>query len=217
MSENTPTTSTPSPRRRKVQALLAGGTVLGVGALVTLAAWTDDEFAFGEFTAGSFNLEGSPTAADGPYDDNDDVDGAATLAFDGATNMVPEQTVYAPFWVRLDADTTVDGTIEAEGGITIPEGAASGENAENLSFEVYHGVDACDADAITTGDMVASGATLTDVDENPMAIDLTANEAGADGTPELLCFAVTADDEATFAQEATAATTWQVQATSDES
>ncbi|MGZ2223858.1 SipW-dependent-type signal peptide-containing protein [Glutamicibacter nicotianae] len=32
---------TSSQKSRKVKALLAGGLVLGVGAAVTLAAWTD--------------------------------------------------------------------------------------------------------------------------------------------------------------------------------
>lgn len=215
MSEATDSTSTSSPRRRKVQALLAGGTVLGIGALVTLAAWTDDEFAFGEFGGGSFNLVGTTEAADAEYDDHGAVAEAATLTFDGdAMNMVPEQTVYAPFWVRLDAGTTVDGIIEADGGISVAE--SSGANADFLSFEVYHGVAACDVDSIADGTLVASGDTLTAVDSNPVAIDLTANEAGSEGEEELLCFAVTADDEATFLQAGTAEATWQVQATSDD-
>ncbi|MDN6456357.1 MAG: SipW-dependent-type signal peptide-containing protein, partial [Yaniella sp.] len=215
MSEPPNTPSGKPSRRRKIQALLAGGTVLGVGALVTLAAWTDDEFALGEFGASSFNLEGTAVAADADYTEHDGAEGAATLTFDtDALNMVPEQTVYAPFWVRLDADTNVDGTIEAETGISVA--SASGENAENLSLEVYHGVDACDTTAAETGTLVASGSDLTAVDSNPVAIDLTSNESGTDGEEELLCFAVTSADEESFLQGGTAAATWQVQATSND-
>lgn len=215
MSETVETTSNSSPRRRKVQALLAGGAVLGVGALVTLAAWTDDEFALGQFGASTFNLEGSTVAAGEGYEDHDDIEGPATLTFDGDPMMTPNETVYAPFWVRLDAATNVDGAIEAEGGISVA--ASEGANADNMSFEVYHGVDACDSDSIETGTLVASGGTLNDVDANPEAIDdLTANDAGTAGEEELLCFAVTSADEDSFLEGGTAATTWQVQATSDE-
>src|SRR5699024_6568280 len=124
------------------------------------------------------------------------------------------QTVYAPFWVRLDADTNVDGTIEAETGISVA--TATGENAENLSLEVYHGVDACGISAAETGTLVAPGGDRTSVDSNPVAIALTSNESGTDGDEELLCFAVTAADEESFLQGGTATATWQVQATSDD-
>ena len=49
----------PNQKSRKVKALLAGGLVLGVGAAVTLASWTDQEWTEGLFGAGSFNIEGS--------------------------------------------------------------------------------------------------------------------------------------------------------------
>lgn len=43
----------------KARALLAGGLVLGVGAAVTLAAWTDNEWVRGVFGTGTFGIEGS--------------------------------------------------------------------------------------------------------------------------------------------------------------
>ena len=46
-------------RGRKIRAVLAAGLVLGIGAVVTLAAWNDSEYATGTFAAGTFNLEGS--------------------------------------------------------------------------------------------------------------------------------------------------------------
>src|SRR5690625_7957040 len=81
---------------KKFKALLAGGLVLGVGAAVTLAAWTDQEWAEGLFTTGSFNIESSIDGA--TFDDNDTQDGAAVLEFDltGADNMAPDETVAAP-------------------------------------------------------------------------------------------------------------------------
>ena len=46
----------------RVRAVLAGALVLGVGASVTLASWSDSEYAAGTFTASTFRLESSTVA-----------------------------------------------------------------------------------------------------------------------------------------------------------
>lgn len=202
MAENT--------KRRKVLALLAGGLVLGVGTAVTLAAWNDSEFATGNFAAGSFNLEGSTDGAAGTYSDHDTAGGAAALEFTLplSENMTPEDVVYAPFWVRLDAATTSPATLTAA-GIT-----GSGDNAANLSYEVYE-IDAaatCGAAAVAGGTLVASGADLTAL---TAGTDVALTEgAGTDaGAPAQLCFVVTAED--TLTQGDTATATWQFTAESN--
>ncbi|GAA3171571.1 hypothetical protein GCM10020255_060560 [Rhodococcus baikonurensis] len=53
------TTDRKAVNKRKVRALLAGGLVLGIGAAVTLAAWTDNVFGDAQFKTGSWNLQGS--------------------------------------------------------------------------------------------------------------------------------------------------------------
>ncbi|GAB3190510.1 SipW-dependent-type signal peptide-containing protein [Nesterenkonia suensis] len=194
-------------RRRKVQAVLAGGLVLGVGAAVTLAAWNDSEFAEGLFGSASFNLEGS---TDGnTYDDHATTAEAATLSF-AADNMTPGQTVYAPFWLRLDADTTIDGTVEAADGISVV--SSSGENAENLSYEVFADPDTCDAAGASLGTSVASGADLSTGLGSTTTFSLEAGD-GTAGDPVLLCFEVSASAE-DFAQDDTTEVTWEVTATS---
>ncbi|MGO1406318.1 SipW-dependent-type signal peptide-containing protein, partial [Agrococcus casei] len=178
MAENT--------KRRKVLAILAGGLVLGVGTAVTLAAWNDSEFASGDFTAGSFNLEGATEGAADDYAD-DESTGEAAAAIDFtlplATNMAPTDTVYAPFWLRLDATTTNPATLNAT-AVT-----ADGPNAANLAYEVYT-IDAaatCGADAIAGADTVASGADLTAF--TPGSSVALTEGAGADaGAPAQLCF-----------------------------
>lgn len=201
------TTSGPSTARRRVQAVLAGGLVLGVGAAVTLASWNDSEFAGGVFGSAAFNLEGS---TDGEtYTDHDTAEAAAEMTF-SADNMTPGETVYAPFWVRLDADTTVDGTVEAADGIGVTD--STGTNTANLSYEVTADPDSCDAAGAATGTAVASGADLSTGVGSTSTIDLTAGD-GAAGTPVQLCFAITADDEE-FAQADTTEVTWEVLATS---
>ena len=200
MSENT-------TKRRKVLAILAGGLVLGVGTALTLAAWNDSEFATGDFAAGSFNLEGTPDLENVEFTDNDTAPGASlefTLPL--ADNLAPEDTVYAGFWVRLDADTTSPADLAA---VDI---AGSGGNAAHLSYTV-HVIDAeatCDADT-ATGSPFASGSDLEDLTAGaPEGLSV-----GADGDPGdavQLCFAVTAEDD--LEQGETATATWQFTATS---
>ncbi len=96
-------------KRRKVTALLAGGLVLGVGAVVTLASWNDSEFATGgTFGAGSFTFQGSPD--DMTFSDHSSVGTAANLTFSaGVGDLSPGDIVYAPYALRVtdaDADLT---------------------------------------------------------------------------------------------------------------
>lgn len=202
MAENT--------KRRKVLALLAGGLVLGVGTAITLAAWNDSEFATGNFAAGSFNLEGATDSAAGTYTDHDTADGAAGLEFTLplADNMTPDDTVYAPFWVRLDAATTSPATL------TATSIAGTGVNAANLAYEVYE-IDAeatCDATATAGGSLVASGADLSTLTAGS-SIALTEGAGTDAGAPAQLCFVVTAG--ADLEQGEVAEATWQFTAESN--
>lgn len=196
-------------RRKKIYAVLAGGLVLGVGAAVTLAAWNDSEFATGTFTAGSFNLEGSTTSATLAFAEHPDAGSAAAIAFTtGFDNMAPDDVVYAPFWVRLDAATTSPATLTANAP------TATGANIANLSYDVYS-IDAaatCDTTATTTGDLVASGTALdafTGGATVPLAIG-----AGTDaGVAAQLCFVVTAGG--TLVESGAATATWSFTAESN--
>ncbi|PJJ70782.1 putative ribosomally synthesized peptide with SipW-like signal peptide [Diaminobutyricimonas aerilata] len=195
-------TSTRPARSRKVRAILAGGVVLGVGAAVTLAAWSDSEFATGLFSAGSFNLEGSANGT--AYDEHPAADAPASLAFSLplAQNLAPEETVYAPFAVRLD-DTT---TSPADVALTV---AGTTGVVAGLTYELI-ATSSFGCDATTTGTtIVPSGTALT---AGTGSFDLAAGTAGAAGAPVNLCFAVSADSS--LAQGQSGAVTWQFAATS---
>lgn len=194
--------------RRKVLAVLAGGLVLGVGAAVTLAAWNDSEFATGEFGAGAFNLEGATDGAAGTYADHDSAAGAAALEFTLplADNLAPGDVVHAPFWVRLDADTTSPATLEAA-GVT----PGTGGNEANLSYTVQAIAADATCDATAAGTQLASGADLSAFTAGgTQALDV--GTTGAAGTPTQLCFTVTAGDG--LAQGLPATATWEFVATS---
>ena len=195
--------------RRKVLAVLAGGVVLGVGAAVTLAAWNDSEFATGTFTAGQFNLEGSIDGTD--YDEHDSAGDAAEIVFTaGFDALAPGQVVYAPFWVRLDASTTVDATL-TPAGVTTDDG----DNDEHLSYAVYPlaAGATCGAAAVDGVDDLVSGATLDASTPGDADVQLAFGAAGTPGTAVQLCFEVTAG--ADLVEDTAATATWQFTATSN--
>lgn len=203
-----PPVTTKTTRSRKFKAILAGGIVLGVGAAVTLAAWTDDEWAEGIFGAGSFNVEGSTDGTN--FDDHTSSDGAAELTFslDGGDNLSPDATTAAPFVLRLDSATTYDATVE------LVEAAGSGDNADALTYGIVQvgSAAACTADA--TGTQIVPAGTALDSTTGAAEFDLTAGAEDVAGDPVTLCFQVTADNSLTQGEDATAQ--WQFTATSAE-
>lgn len=196
-------------RGRKIRALLAGGLVLGVGAAVTLAAWTDEEWAVGNFGAGTFNIQGSTTGEDADFTDHPSEDEAAELSFEvDADNLSPNDTVAAPFVLRTDADTSYDATVD------LTSAFGDGANAANLSYGIVQvdTVEECTVDA--TGTNIVPGGTALDTIDGASEFELTAGEADAAGTPVTLCFQVTAGED--LVQGETATATWGFTATSVE-
>lgn len=201
---------------RKIRAMIAGGLVLGVGAAITLAAWTDSEFATGTFTSGSFNLQGSTTGADDSYIDHDTVAGAAEIAFTtGFDNLAPDMTVAAPFWVRLAAGTTSPAVLDLTEIMSTVD-PATGSNDDNITFDAYVidptatcSTATTSAVAMATGASLASGAIAGDT--VPLSIGAADTEAGA---AVQICFVVTAGAQDVFEQEESVTSTWQFVATS---
>jgi predicted ribosomally synthesized peptide with SipW-like signal peptide len=193
-------------KRRKwtiARVILAGGVVLGVGAAVTLAVWNDSEFAKGTFTAGTFDLEGSTDGT--TYAEHATAGAAAVLTFTvNPTNLSPGDTVYAPFAVRLAAGTTSNASVAFQT-------PTSTGTVTNVTYSVYETTAfGCSATNLPTGTQLITNAAFT---ANPTAtFPLTAGAAGAAGTPQRLCFVVTAGSGLVQGQNGTA--TWQLQATS---
>ena len=117
-------------RSRMIRAILAGGLVLGVGTAVTLAAWNDSEYVTGTFTAGTFNMQGSTT--NGTTFIDHPVGTPGTLSFTVAPLLMsPGDTVYAPFALRLAANTTNNANV-----VITPPAGTTGTIATNLTYEV---------------------------------------------------------------------------------
>lgn len=102
--------------RRRARALLAGGLVLGLGATMTLAAWSDDIWVNGQFRAGQFNVQGSPsTSSAHTWGEYSTQAGGAPLAFSSAVPTVvsPGTSYYAPFSLAIDSSRAdFDGTVQ---------------------------------------------------------------------------------------------------------
>lgn len=155
-----------SQKSRKIRAIAAGGAVLGVGAAITLAAWSDSEFAQGIFNSGTFGIEAS---ADGgaTWTENPDPDSPLTLNFD-AEAMAPGETVTAAYQIR-----NIDGGADSE--VTFLNGTSTGELTEHLTVRVLQ-VESASCESVTGNEPVLtedSAFTLTGQDTENLCIQVT--------------------------------------------
>lgn len=198
--------SEPRKRRRvsgRVRALLAGGLVLGVGATVTLAAWNDSEFATGTFQAGTFNLQGSTDGT--AFSDHATTPGAALGFSVNASSLSPGDVVYAPYAVRLAADTTSPATVT----VTAPSTTGT---VTNLTYTLIQ-PSSFGCTSSTTGTVLVPAATAVGSVPGTVTFELAPGApVTSAGAAVDLCFAVTAEAGLTQSQAGTA--TWQFQASS---
>lgn len=169
-------------RWRKLRAVLAGGLVLGVGATATLAAWNDNEYGQGTFTASRFDIQGSVDGG-GTWSDNAASPGAA-MTFNGA-GMSPTATRFASLQVRTKVDSTVAGTA------TLQTPTNSNPTlAAALQYRVVLYTGTCNAGSFTAGStyLVGTSTVYAALDSVVTANPLPIGAAGA--TPLLLCFQV---------------------------
>jgi predicted ribosomally synthesized peptide with SipW-like signal peptide len=90
----------------RVRAILAGALVLGVGATMTLASWTDNEFATGSFATSKFDTQSS--IDNSAWADSTAAPGAA-ITFAG-TGMSPDTHRYGYVLIRTKPNS-VAGTL----------------------------------------------------------------------------------------------------------
>ena len=191
----------------RIKAVLAGGLVLGLGAAMTLAAWTDQEFATGSFTAGHFNLVGSTDGTAFSEHATDDPGVPAALSFStGFDNLSKSSTVAAAFALHLDAATTVAGTG------TVLSSAGSGAAASHLTYGVIEVASVADCTPVATGTARVPSGTALGSAVGATSFALGAGNGTLPGADLVLCIQVTSD--ATLPQGSTATATWQFSATS---
>jgi predicted ribosomally synthesized peptide with SipW-like signal peptide len=123
-----------TPRRGKVRALLAGGLVLGVGSVATLAAWTDTEWVWGggqgdgdNLGTSTFEMEQNTTGDPDGWEQQESAPGGQLRFSVNATNLVPGDTVYAPLQLRVIAGS--------DGGVVTLDGAQAFGSTDQALFD----------------------------------------------------------------------------------
>lgn len=197
----------------KVKAVLAGGLVLGVGAAVTLASWTDQAYVDATFGTSSFNIQVDTQGGGEAWVEADTEAAASDLVFSvGVEALVPGGTVYAPVSLQTDPAGSVAGTVTLEG-------AAAGAGGDEALFDALrYTVTALEEDTRCAAGSVA-GETLADgpltTGSDPGAITLA-----ADGGNQVdLCFAVSLPrdvDRNTALQGVSTSALWRFAASSDD-
>ncbi|MCH8569791.1 SipW-dependent-type signal peptide-containing protein [Nesterenkonia sp. AY15] len=204
-----------SPRGRrlaKLRALLASGSVLGLGAFATVASWTDQQDATGTLTAGEFVLTSSTNGEDfSQYSP----DAPAPLFIDAAeVDMIPGSPVYALLSVSTD-EGSVGGAVAL---------LAHPDNITGLGAHLTYGVQrlppspagppSCNADSFTASEtaVVPLGSSLADGGGPGSEQALQAQ--GSDQVD--FCFAITLPPEISPSPDATSVeASWELAGTAN--
>lgn len=211
-------------RRRsgsRLRAGLAAAGVLGVGAAVTLAAWTDTEWIFGgadgDTPIGTSVFEVEQNVYDGQSFQNRETAGSAgRLDFTvAAASLSPGAIIYAPMQLRA-APGSVGGTAVLNGAVA--GAGTSSELFDVLTYHVRSGVPQASCNAAGIGDgteIIPVDSALTTTSTETITI-LAAPDDTTGGTPVDLCFQITMPDTSTAAtlQGQTVTPVWNVVTTS---
>lgn len=202
-------------RQPRVRALLAGALVLGVGASLTLASWTDDTYAEGSFQASSFAVESNvtkPYTASGPWTDASAPPGP-TLNFQ-ATAMSPGVSFYAPIAIRTKPGS-IGGTVQ----LTAPSLSGSTELGQALRYRVVRSSTCAGSAFTSTAAYVVGGPStyspLSAGQNTGVTNSLAPAVATSPGPPTQFCFEVRLPSGAPNSLQGDAASAvWHFQAVS---
>ncbi|MET0435152.1 MAG: SipW-dependent-type signal peptide-containing protein [Cellulomonas sp.] len=192
--------------RGRLRAVLAGAGVLGIGAAVTLAAWTDTEWIFGGTDSdgtpiGTTVFEIQQNVYDGQSFQNREnwpTDATAgRLNFTvAAASLSPGAVVYAPMQLRA-APGSVGGTVvlnAAQQGTGTDPGLFGA-----LVYQARTGVSqaSCNAAGISGGTALAPASTPLGTGGSASFTVAGAPDATTAGTPVDVCFQITMPATAT--------------------
>ncbi|MFM6973637.1 MAG: hypothetical protein ACKOXM_00575 [Agromyces sp.] len=195
----------PHTQRRKARALIAATSVLGIGAVITLASWTATSYLTSSLKTGE--VSGIEVSKDNSVWELPDGTGTpakiatATFTYSSAdvAALAPNQSAYVPIALRAYKGTTFTlpvsvtssaPTISATDGHT-PLGIAG----TGLTYTIFTTTAfGCDATTTTTG-ATTLAAPLTPViaGVGSGTVTLPAATASASGAAVYLCIKVTAD------------------------
>lgn len=181
---------------------------MGIGAAFTLAAWTDNEWVFGQSGNGggpgtkAYQMQQNTYTGTGGTDvwsDQESAPGGALTFSVNADRLVPGSTVYAPMQLR-----TVPGS-EALTVVLSDAQRAAGGDADlysALRVEIKKNVVKTSCNNLRFGDntveddsIIGPGGGLAATSQKP--ITLTAgNDANSPGAPVDICFALSLPSDA---------------------
>ncbi|MGY3552632.1 SipW-dependent-type signal peptide-containing protein [Williamsia sp. R60] len=191
--------------RRKIRAILAAGLVLGVGAAVTLAAWSDSVWGQSEFATDKWNVQGSFNGgtswgefATGP------TAGTFTFPLADATSLTPGESVKAPVSLRVGPATSA-----LNASVTLAPSGNTSALAGELELTVTEAA-SCSVAGTTPAGWPAGGSVATAGGSTPIILN-------GDMTPRHFCFTVTLPaDAALLDTSTTGQVLWEFKATSVE-
>ena len=188
--------------KRKITAALAGGLVLGVGTVTTLAAWTDDEQAKATFVSGIFKLESRVGA--GAFEVNS---GSATTLPFNAEGMSPGSMHYASFDVKTTSISTTGGMAKLLPGVVDADPAGMAAYLR-LRVAVIGSAEICNSAAVDSVTQSAISAVPVPLADQPLLKN--------GGNMLRYCFEVQMVENAPSALQGQSATVkWTVNGTSE--
>lgn len=162
----------------RVRAVLAGALVLGVGASVTLASWTDSEYAASTFTASTFRLESS-TDNTAWRDSTSEAD--ATLVAN-AGGLSPSTSKYAWLKIRTSSASTVGGRV------TLTSSTPVGDLSPVLEYRAVLTDAACGSGAFSGGSTFIAGSSSAYLPATSVQAIPVASPIGAPSGELQYCF-----------------------------
>lgn len=160
-------------RSAKIRAVLALGTVVGLGTVFTLAAWTDTAVTSGTFSTGTVDIK------------IDGADNPPTVASLSLTNAKPGDVTYAP--VTVTNEGSINFTYTMSPAITTPSASSPLlESVLTLAVVKVADTGSCVAGAFTApADPLISPARALNITTATAARPLVATTGS-----EVLCFRV---------------------------
>lgn len=165
---------------RRLRAVLASTAVLGLGAVATLALWSDSELFFGDFTSAGFVVESAP-ALDMAFEEHDSSADAAVLSFDlPFEGLVSGEPVETELWFRMA--TATSGEVQMLAPVV-----ERAELNDYVDIEVTTG-------ACSVGGQVLQSGSLGDVAPSPQTLLLPPGDGVGPGIAQALCVGATLRD-----------------------
>ncbi len=172
---------------RKLAAALAGGLVLSIGSMATVASWNDSEFTGSTLSSGQFDLEGSVDGGDS-FGQHFKATKAGQLGFDLKVNgLAPGEMLNASFPVRLVAGATSNARLR------LVSASAAGSIA-GLGVTVWQNTASADCSAAYNPSFLLGYVDSTTFGPAAQPSLTRGASTGTAGMPVNICFRVSAPD-----------------------